>query len=96
MISIGSLEKSVRVLARKLEKNGHHVNVKIFRSGGDIHCALSSRTSRVDLQVDHRRIRFHANGYGSLTEDRGEIGGFGVTWGQMKKEALKRLQLAPL
>lgn len=93
MISIGSLEKSVTVLAKKLEKNGHQVEVKTFRSGGDIHCALSSRTSRVDLQVDQRRIRFHANGYGSLTEDRGEIGGFSATWGEMKTEALKRLDI---
>jgi|AntDeeMinimDraft_5_1070356.scaffolds.fasta_scaffold34739_1 hypothetical protein len=93
MISIGSLEKSVTTLAKKLEKNGLQVEVKTFRSGNDIHCALSSRTSRVDLKVGNRRIRFHANGYGSLTEDRGELGGISATWGEMKKEALKRLNI---
>lgn len=93
MISIGSLEKSVEVFAKKLEKKGHKVSTRTHRSGAMTGCD-TQRISKVELQVDSRRVQFLANGYGAIYG--GDIGDTFMTWTEMKAEAVKLLNLEPL
>lgn len=91
MISIGTLEKHVETFAKKLRKQGHEAEVLTHRSGTITGCD-TERVSNVLLKVGTRRIKFMANGYGSL-ELRDDIGGISTTWTEMKQEAIKRLNL---
>jgi hypothetical protein len=89
MISIGTLEKSVTALAKKLEKAGHSPEVSTHRSGPAHNCHHQA-ISFVKLRINGRVIRFLANGYGDIYKS--DIDG-AMTWGEMKQEALKRLDL---
>lgn len=94
-MSIGSLEKSVRVLARQLASAGLKVEVDVFRTGrgGDQHFG----PSYVDMDVSggeaSAHVRFVAGGYAVSGRDR--FGG-GDAWSVMKSKslALIREQLA--
>jgi len=102
-ISVGAMDKSVRVWARKLEKQGFETEVDTFRTGpgGDMYGGPS--TVRLSVEKSYKGphgdatfrwyITFLPNGFGSLTSERSRIGGYGK-WREMKAEAVKRLNKA--
>ena len=99
-ISIGRLERSVRTLAKQLEKKGYTTEVSVHRSGHGYSDSGFDHTSNVELEVTKPRpddtdrtvyVVFIANGY--CGTGRREIGN-DSGWKPMKEEALRRIQKA--
>jgi len=85
-IAIGTLEKRVKTLAKKLEKEGFTVELDVFRTGpgGDVHYGVSYVELDIEKEDQYMTLKFIANGYGPCGSR--EYGG--TTWTNLKAGAL--------
>ena len=102
-IGVTALARSVRVWAKKLEKQGFTTEVDVFKTGpgGNVHYGPSTVELTLEKEYEdedgdpeefYSTIKFVAGGYGGVG-DR-DIGG-SDGWRAMKKEAEKRLSRDP-